>query len=794
LQKNFKIAVLTGGPSFERGIALNSARSVLDHLGGDGIEILPIYFDQKKNPYRISPNQLYSNTPSDFDFKLQKAAKRLTPSQLVKFLKSCDLTFPIMHGAFGEDGEVQRFLEKNKIPFVGTDSAACKRAFDKYEANEFIAKNGFNTLPSALLKIYEKNHLKICQEFFRKHSITRAIVKPASGGSSIGVFSVTTPEEAVKQAALLFRKRMDTRVVIEPFCEGKEFTVIILQNRFGLPVAILPTEIEMSYKENQIFDYRRKYLPTRQVTYHCPPRFEDAVIEQIQVQAEQLFTLLGMRDFARFDGWLLPNGKLWFSDFNPISGMEQNSFLFQQSARVGLTHRGVLRYIVKHACQRQDIVLPPSFAENTKIAKKPVYVLFGGATSERQVSLMSGTNVWLKLRRSNHYSPKPFLLAPDGGVWEVPYALLLNHTVEDIFKAVQSAAVSEARLHSFEKQARLRLALEENFICEEFFLPRRLTLPEWIKEAPFAFLALHGGDGEDGTLQKMCDVAKVPYNGPSAKVSKLCMNKFQTGEAINSLKIEGVSSLPKRSFLTRDLVKMDKNEIRILWETLLVEFQTSTIIVKPQNEGCSSGIVRLYSSDDFLRYVELVAAEITRIPRNTFTNQNSEIEMPLKMVEFTMLEPFIETDSLRAVGKNLRYIKKTGWIEITVGVLENKTSKLHSLNPSLTVAEGEVLSVEEKFQGGTGINITPPPPEIVKPHILKKVQKAVEAVAKGVGITSYSRIDLFMNIESGEVIVIEINTLPALTPSTVIFHQALAEKPPLTPLAFLESIIATQNY
>src|ERR1700733_11319250 len=64
------VAVLCGGPSLERGISMNSARSVLDHLGSQNVEIIPVYFNEKKQAYKISTAQLYSNTPSDFDFKL----------------------------------------------------------------------------------------------------------------------------------------------------------------------------------------------------------------------------------------------------------------------------------------------------------------------------------------------------------------------------------------------------------------------------------------------------------------------------------------------------------------------------------------------------------------------------------------------------------------------------------------------------------------------------------------------------------------------------------------------------
>ena len=266
-----KVALLCGGPSLERGISLNSARSVCDHLQSNDIEILPIYFDHFKNVYQISRSQLYSNTPSDFDFKLQSSAKPLSKTGFNKFLKSVDLAFPVMHGTFGEDGQIQKILEENGCPYVGSPVNACKLAFDKYKANEFIRNNEFHTLPSVVLKRHLKDHKTILTKFFKEHKIKRAAVKPATGGSSIGVYSVSNVDEALDKSHELFLKRVDTRVVVEPFCKGIEFTVIILENRFDLPVAILPTEMELDYSDHKIFDYRKKYLATRQVTYHCPP-------------------------------------------------------------------------------------------------------------------------------------------------------------------------------------------------------------------------------------------------------------------------------------------------------------------------------------------------------------------------------------------------------------------------------------------------------------------------------------------------------------------------------------------
>lgn len=785
-----KIGLLCGGPSLERGISLNSARSVLDHLGGADIEIVPVYFDHTKKAYKISPSQLYSNTPSDFDFKLKTTATPLTEQSLIKLLRSVDIVFPVMHGPFGEDGEIQSFLEKYEIPFVGSDSHACKAAFDKYEANTFLFANGFRTLPPIVLKIYAKDHARLIRKFFTEHKITRAIVKPATGGSSIGVFSVSTPEEALEKVRFLFSKRMDTRVIIEPFAEGIEFTTIVLQNRFGLPVAILPTEIETEYAGNQIFDFRKKYLPTRQVTYHCPPRFGNEVIEKIQVQAEQIFSLFGMRDFARFDGWILNDGTIWFSDLNPISGMEQNSFLFQQASRAGMSHRDALRFIVRRACERYGIIFPESPSLKNSKAKKPVSVLFGGSTSERQVSLMSGTNVWLKLRKSEVYEPKPYLLEGENTVWELPYAYTLNHTVEEILENCRHAKQAEERLGYLQEKLRLRLGFLQGESTEPMRLPVKMTMAQFLAQAKFVFIALHGGFGEDGTLQSLLREKGIRFNGPDEKVSKLCMDKYLTGRFLAEAGMEGVSGIPAVSI---SLDSLKQEDMQLLWKKLQKDLDAKTIIAKPRSDGCSSGVVHLYTWHDLQTYVSLVTERVLHVPAGTFVNQREVIEMPLESLSEILFEKFIETDTLRTVGNVLKYHRNSGFVEVTVGVI-GEGKKLKVLNPSLTVAEGEVLSVEEKFQGGTGVNITPPPASVITPKVLATVKERIGAVAKEIGITGYSRIDAFVHGGTGTVMVIEVNTLPGLTPSTVLYHQALAEHPPLYPTTLLETCISNKGY
>lgn len=785
-----KVALICGGPSLERGISLNSARSVMDHLQSDTIDILPFYLDSKKNAYRISRAQLYSNTPSDFDFKLSETAAPLRPSAFVRELRKADIVFPVMHGAYGEDGGIQAFLEKYRIPFVGSGSGACKRAFDKHESNRHIRESGFFSLPSALLRIYDRNNEANIKAFFREHRVRRAIVKPASGGSSIGVFSVSTPQDAAEKARMLFGKRMDTRLVVEPFAQGSEFTLIILQNRFGLPVALPPTEIETDYSKNQIFSFRKKYLPTRQVAWHCPPRFSDEVIERIQAQGEQIFSLFGLRDFARFDGWVLPSGGIWFCDFNTVSGMEQNSFLFQQGARVGMTHADTLRYILDSACRRYGMTAPSTDTHSSK--RKRVAVLFGGNTSERQVSVMSGTNVWLKLRNSRRYEPQPYLLAGKD-VWKLPYHLTLNHTVEEIADNCRNYANTTRRLELFETRARLHLGLAAKKDPRDFFDPQKISMDQLMRENKFIFNALHGGEGENGVLQELFEQHGIAYNGSGPEASRLCIDKAATAQKISEAQLGGVHSIPGASMSSDELLSLTRTSVKEKWTSMRRTLDAHTLVIKPQDDGCSSGIAHLYGADDLLAYARLVRSGAHHIPAGTFRNQAEIIEMPTNTPRHFRIERFVDTEPLRVKANRLKHRRTNGILEITVGVVE-ANGVLHALNPSITIAEGDVLSVEEKFQGGTGVNLTPPPSAIMSAIIVSKVKMKIESVAKRLGIRGYARIDAFLNYRTGELFVIEANTLPGLTPSTVLYHQALAETPPQYPLQLLESLIANKGY
>jgi D-alanine--D-alanine ligase len=188
----FRVAIICGGPSLERGISLNSARSVMDHLFVDGIEIIPFYVDLFKNFYQLSGAQLYSNTPSDFDFKLKDTSNPLSKEQFIEKLRHFDIIFPLIHGTFGEDGELQELLEIYNIPFVGSSSKTSRRMFHKNIANCVLHANGYDFVSVLELHAGDSDLSKKIRAFMEGNNLKRLVIKPAALGSSIVVSSTSS--------------------------------------------------------------------------------------------------------------------------------------------------------------------------------------------------------------------------------------------------------------------------------------------------------------------------------------------------------------------------------------------------------------------------------------------------------------------------------------------------------------------------------------------------------------------------------------------------------------------------
>ncbi|MCL7023324.1 hypothetical protein MKW94_028513 [Papaver nudicaule] len=876
-----KVGIICGGPSAERGISLNSARSVLDHIQGDDLHVSCYYIDTNLNAYAISTAQMYSNTPADFDFKLESLAQgfQSLPEFAEHLASAVDIVFPVIHGRFGEDGGIQELLEKANVPFVGTSSNECRQAFDKYDASLELKRQGFVTVPSFLVEGGRFNKAEL-MKWFETNQINsesgKVVVKPARAGSSIGVTVAYGVEDSLEKAEGIISEGIDDRVLVEVFLDGgSEFTSIVLDVGSGFychPVAFLPTEVELQFHESAnggekdaIFNYRRKYLPTQQVAYHTPPRFPTDVIEMIREGASLLFKRFGLRDFARIDGWFLPSshlsssaendnkfgrsksGTIIFTDINLISGMEQTSFLFQQASKVGFSHSNILRTIIQRACLRFPALsscnsasnaLPRQLKspENTDVFSegrgiRKVFVMFGGETSERQVSLMSGRMCGLTCKLSMmtdlsrcyrlfwlQLEVTPCMLAPTNEylselnkdkesktVWTLPYSLVLRHTTEEVLDACLEAIEPARAALTSQLRNQVITDLMEGLSTPSCFTgfdisdvhPTKYSLEQWIKLAKeveaTVFIAVHGGIGEDGTLQRLLEAGGVPYTGPGVIASRTCMDKVATSLAVENLENLGVLTIHKDVRSKEELINMPINGI---WHDLTTKLNCETLCVKPGQDGCSTGVARLCCPEDLAFYANALRNCFPRIPSNSFSKAHGVIEMPNPPPEQLIFEPFIETDpiifsskSTKANSNGLLWEGRSRWVEITVGVV-GKHGEMHSLSPSVTVKEsGDILSLEEKFQGGTGINLTPPPSSIISEEALGKCKRSIEIIANTLGLEGFSRIDAFVNVDNGEVLIIEVNTVPGMTPSTVLIHQALVEEPPMYPQHFFRTLL-----
>lgn len=767
-----KIALLCGGPSKERGISLNSARSFLDHTQPLDIDLSIFYMHPTGLFYELSPADLYSNTPSDFDFKLESKGLGLQEKEWINKLKGIDLLFPLIHGNYGEDGTLQTILEQHEIPFAGSSSSTCQQMFHKHKARKQLENYGFALLPA----LYIDSPTTPIELFWQTHKIERGIIKPALSGSSIGIRIVTSVQEATQAVSSLWEEGF-YELILEPYSEDAEFTVCVVSH-VDKPVAFIPLEIDI--QRDGIFDYRKKYLPTMATRCYCPPRFSTMTTMLIRKEAEKLFSLFSIRDYVRIDGWVAKDGSIRFSDFNPLSGMEQNSFIFQQAARIGLSHTDLLEYLINQALFRYKKPAVERKIEQ-KGEKQPVYVLMGGNTSERQVSLLSGTNVWLKLLQSSQYAPSAFLLDTKQKVWQIPYDFALHHTVEEMMEHCKRAKALVKQIDPLARSIRHQLGISCKFRKD---YPIRMSLSTFLERAKeakaFVFLALHGGIGEDGTLQKRLEQKTIPFNGSSSRASKLCMDKYKTAQTISSLQNPFILPMPQMIFRAK--------EVSDLWQRATEMFQTTDLLIKPRKDGCSTGVVRLSHQEELLKYIELYVDRHTQAKAGSFVHHPSPIEMPTAEQTWFILEPFIQTDKIYVLETRLCHQKISGWCEMTIGILE-KEGKYLAFNPSITLAMHHILSVEEKFQGGTGINLTPPPEEILCKEAKQRVQHSACEAAKALGIQGYGRLDLFVECATGVIRVIEANTLPALSPSTVLYQQALAEDCPITPQQLLTEFI-----
>ncbi|HOK07050.1 MAG TPA: D-alanine--D-alanine ligase family protein [Syntrophales bacterium] len=318
-----------------------------------------------------------------------------------------------------------------------------------------------------------------------------------------------------------------------------------------------------------------------------------------------------------------------------------------------------------------------------------VGVIMGGMSSEKEVSLESGRNIFSKMDR-RRYDPLPIFMDSRARLWEIPLKLLMRNSTKDIEEDLENEAV-------------------------------RLPYESLRERVEVVYLGLHGKYGEDGCVQGLLELLGVPYTGSGVLASAIGMDKYTTRRILT---INGID-VP-RTVAVREKEWAGGGREEIL-ERIAAEI-SYPCVVKPIREGCSTAVKKVVSP------AGLPAA----------------LEGAFVWDEMALVEEFIEG------------------VEVTCGILGDDPPV--PLVPSETIPTQDILSLEDKFLYGQGENKTP---ARVPPEVLKRIQETALATFSALDLKGYARIDMFVRAD-GRVAVLEPNTLPGMTPSTVLFHQAAA--------------------
>jgi len=617
---------------------------------------------------------------------------------------------------------------------------------------------------------------------------------------------------AEAEQVLLTNVDGETQVLVESFVAGREFSCIVVEDENGQPLALPPTEI---VKGSEVFDYRSKYLPglARKVT---PIDLPEAEIQRIREACQEMFRTFGFQVYARLDGFVVPQlsdssdkadastlttdneqltTKLYLNDPNTTSGMLPASFFFHQAAEIGLNPSQFLTYLIRTslAARRRAGLRPVKLAQllttlDDAIASRQhetserirVAVIMGGYSSERHISVESGRNIYEKLSSSVKYAPVPVFLtgsAQEHKLYVLPINVMLKDNADDIREKIEQAEAGHSTHPVLERIRREASGITRTYAGQPVAQPRRISFEELAQLADEVFIALHGRPGEDGALQQELEKFGLPYNGSGVASSSVTINKFETNKRLREAGLRVADH--------RMASKLEwQADAEGFYRTLETQFPYP-FIAKPADDGCSSAVKKIKNRAELEAFSQLI-----------FRSEEDLLPGPAEVLSLGFKEEFPRKDAF-LVETLISRDGAAHFLEITGGLLtsydEDGQLVIEVFEASEALATGEVLSLEEKFLAGEGQNITPAryaPDPVERQRISNEVKAVLRRVAEVLDIQGYARIDAFVRVRQEgevEVLIIEVNSLPGMTPATCIFHQTAIAG--YTPYQFVDKIL-----
>jgi len=336
------IGLLFGGESPEHEVSIVSARSIAQNLDAARFELRPMGIAKngvwvvKGDPFaRLAANELPQRGANPF-LPLEQGAEE-TPLP--------DVFFNAIHGAFGEDGRLQGYLDMLKRPYTGAGLLGMAAGMDKWIAKRIWASEGIPQLPYVGLteEAWQRDPQGLQREILALG--LPVFVKPANAGSSIGIRKVKSPEEL--SSAVAFALSFDRRVVVEKGVDGREIEVAVLGG--DDPVISIPGEVHVA---GEFYDFNDKYIDGKSWT-ETHAKLPQGAAERIRALAREAFRSLDACGMARVD-FFLERGTdaIFLNEINLIPGFTSISMYPKLMESSGVAYGELITRLIDLALER----------------------------------------------------------------------------------------------------------------------------------------------------------------------------------------------------------------------------------------------------------------------------------------------------------------------------------------------------------------------------------------------------------------------------------------------------------
>lgn len=327
MKNKIKVAVLRGGPSSEYEVSLKTGFGVISNLPEEKYKVIDVLVD-KKGEWFVEGVLI---KPETIGIR-------------------ADVVFIALHGEYGEDGTVQKFLEIHGIPFTGSKSLASALGMNKILTKKIMKQYGIPTPHGRVVRKDEAPVQKLAHDLF-KTFLQPSVIKPATAGSSVGVSVVHTIHEI--EAGLTKAFEVSPTVLVEECIKGKEGTCGVLEHFRDQELYALPP-VEILPKEHQkFFDFESKYSAENGAKEICPGNFSRKEIEEMEKFAKELHKAVGCRHYSRTDFMVHPKRGVFALEINTLPGLTPTSLIPKEIEAVGSSYPALLDHLITLALENK---------------------------------------------------------------------------------------------------------------------------------------------------------------------------------------------------------------------------------------------------------------------------------------------------------------------------------------------------------------------------------------------------------------------------------------------------------